>query len=75
MKTHKELVKNLEKNTNTGNPQWEMDGYKIHLTLLRSFPDANIEPPIIDQAILDRMALYEIGDGDYANLIATTNLT
>jgi len=69
------LVKNLEKNTSTRNPQWEMSGYKIHLTLLRSFPDANIEPPIIDKVILDRMALYEIGNGDYANLIATTNLT
>lgn len=74
-KAHKELVKNLEKNTSTRNPQWEMSGYKIHLTLLRSFPDANIEPPIIDKVILDRMALYEIGNGDYANLIATTNLT
>lgn len=75
MAAHKELAKNLEKNTSTRNPQWEMNGYKIHLTLLRSFPDANIEPPVIGRIILDRIALYEIGDSDYVNLIAATGLT
>jgi len=74
MAAHKELVKSLEKNTSTRNPQWEMGGYKIHLTLLRSFSDANIEPPIVERTILDRMALYEIGDGNHANLIAIANL-
>lgn len=76
---HKKLVKSLGKNIITDNPEWEMENYKIHLTLLRGpvinkEPPVDIEDPKINQAILDKMALYEIGSGDHANAIASIKL-
>lgn len=76
---HKKLVQGLKEDIITDNPEWEMENYKIHLTLLRGpviskNSVVNIEDLKIDQTILDRMALYEIGSGDYANVIASIKL-
>lgn len=72
---HKKIVKDLQEKTITEKPEWELEGYKIHMTLRRGVDSvANIEVPKINQTIVDRMALYEIGDGSYANLIASVNL-
>lgn len=72
---HEKIVNDLQKKTITEKPEWELAGYKIHLTLRRDISSTtNIEVPKINQTIVDRMALYEIGDGSYANLITSVNL-
>ena len=73
MTAHKKLVKDLGNNISTINPQWENEDYKIHLTLLRGLYE-DLEKPIISETILDRMTLYEIGSGDYADAVISVNL-
>lgn len=76
---HKKTVQGLGKNIITDNPEWEMENYKIHLTLLRGpvinkEPFVDIEDPKINYTILDQMVLYEIGSGDHADMIASVKL-
>ncbi|EKD23638.1 MAG: hypothetical protein ACD_81C00209G0002 [uncultured bacterium] len=73
---HNRIVEDLQGKILTKNPEWEMENYVIHLTLLRGY-GAEVTPPILERAMFDTIALYEIDPGperSYVNKLATIEL-
>lgn len=56
---HKDILKDLLGKTTTPNPEWEGDGYIIHLTILRGRHD-NINPPQLSRVAFDRLLLCKL---------------
>ena len=73
---HNKTVEDLQGKILTKNPEWEMENYVIHLTLLRGY-GMEVTPPRLERATFDTMALYEIDPGpdrSYVNELAVIEL-
>lgn len=73
---HGLVIDELGVKITTKNPEWEKDGYKIHMTLLRGLTE-EIALPDIKRTVFDKLVLYDIDSSSerlFANEIVSIEL-